>query len=280
MYIYVSGPYSATNSGSNEEKQKQIESNIKEADKIAIELVKKGHFPFVPHTMMRDWENLTNRSLTLDICKKWVERCDAFYFIGPSEGAEIERKVAVEYHLPVYRSLNDIPEVTSVPPVSMLSSEAIKSYFTEYTQCMESYRHTYATIWQAGAIFAAISAGIITFAEKSNVDNSNSISPLILILAPLPLLFWWWGIFIPMNRYGEYRRNRLVDIEIILRHPSIRGLHMKHFTGFTSGTNENILKRICTLKWLWRPRVREVVTIFGFATLILELFFLVKWFTS
>src|SRR5260370_438388 len=104
MYIYISGPYSAPPNAPASTKQQTIDANISKADEIAVAIAKKGHFPFVPHTMMRGWEDMgkVERSCALNICKKWVEKCDALYFIAESEGAEIERQLAVCLSLPVY----------------------------------------------------------------------------------------------------------------------------------------------------------------------------------
>jgi hypothetical protein len=277
MYIYVSGPYSAQSNEPNEKKQQIIDANITKAEGIALEIAKKGHFPFVPHTMMRNWENMQKieRSRALDICKKWVEKCDALYFIGESPGAEEERQVAISLQLPIYREVKDIPQASSSSS-SRLSSEAIQGYLTEYQQCMESYRHTYATIWQAGAIFAAISAALVAFAEK----GGSGVTPLIQLLAPLPILFWWQGIFRPMNRYGELRRKRLEEIENTLSDPTILGLQMRHFRSFNQPVREGFGKRLIKFKWVWQPRVIEIVRLFGFSILGLEIYLVVKRFFS
>jgi hypothetical protein len=287
MFIYVSGPYSAQNV-EGEAKKNKIEQNIQEANKIAIEIANKGHFPFVPHTMMRNWEDEhhVDRSRALNICKKWVEKCDALYFIGTSPGAEEERKVAVTLNMPVYRNLDDISTV-SLDSHPRLSPEAVTAYLTEYEQCMDSYRHTYATIWQAGSIFAAVSAAIIAFASKS---SDGTIPWWIQLLAPVPVLFWWWGIYWPMNRYGEWRSTRLKRIEGLLSEGAAPDLRMEHFRHFdlkrkgevkeTEGAGDRIKRyfreRLIKVKFLWQPRVSEVVTVFGLAVLFLEVSLIIQ----
>jgi hypothetical protein len=184
MFIYISGPYSPPQEKTPEAQQKIVGANIERAEQVAVELTKKGHIPFVPHTMMRGWEdeNKVSREEAMNVCHKWIEKCDALFFLGSSKGAESERKVAVERGIPIYRYLRDVPVASDDPPIAgisttgttsmetrtkpRLSPEAIQGLTTEYEQCMDSYRHTYATIWQAGGIFIAISAAIVAFGTK------------------------------------------------------------------------------------------------------------------
>jgi hypothetical protein len=276
MYIYVSGPYSPPPTLSDAaEKAKAIEDNIKKADEYAREIIKKGHIPFTPHTMMKGWEDVHNisREAALDISFKWLEKCDALFFIAPSKGADDERSHAVQLNLPVYRNLEDIPEVTQDLP-SKLSATAINAYLDEYKECADSYRHTYTTIWAAGSIFAAISAGIIAFTKSSN--PTESIPLWIQFLAPIPFLFWYQGIFRPMNRYGELRSDRLERIEQILSN-AVPDLDMNHFTLFNQRKKGGLWPRIKRFEWLWKPRVSEIVTLFSTALIIFELYLIGRW---
>jgi len=114
MFIYVSGPYSPPISEANEEAKKEvIEKNIKIANETALALVRKGHIPFVPHTMMRGWEDIHQvpRKLALEICHRWVEKCDALYFIASSNGAESEREIAKSLGMPIYYDLSEIDAI-------------------------------------------------------------------------------------------------------------------------------------------------------------------------
>ena len=75
-----------------------------------------------------------------------------------------------------------------------------------------------------------------------------------------------------MDRYGELRSNRLVDIEELLSEPTTHGLDMQHFRRFSQERKEeSTLIRAIKFKWLWKPRVKEVVTILGVAVLVLEI---------
>ena len=215
MFIYVSGPYSAPASLDPEGRQAKVASNVEIANSLGLKLAEMGHIPFVPHTMMSGWEDAggLGRERAMNVCHRWVDQCDALFYIASSSGADSERERAVALGIPVYRELKDIPVVNpDLPPV--LSADARDALLTEYRECMASYRHTYATIWQAGGIFTAISAAVVALSAKLTLGEAGAGKPdLLALLAPIPFLFWWWGIFRPMNRYGEWRNDRLVEIE-------------------------------------------------------------------
>jgi hypothetical protein len=111
MFIYVSGPYSPAASVAASERDAVIRANIDRANSIALELVSCGHIPFVPHTMMAGWEEryAVAREVAMDVCHRWVERCDAIYVIASSPGADSELRVALEAGLEVFRALDEVP---------------------------------------------------------------------------------------------------------------------------------------------------------------------------
>jgi hypothetical protein len=149
--------------------------------------------------------------------------------------------------------------------MSAVDDRVFDGYMHEYDQCCENYRHTYATIWQAGGLFGVISGALVGLGTKD-----GSLPPLIQVLAPAPLIFWFLGIFLPMNRYGELRSSRLAAIEKLL--PTlVQGLEMDHFRSYDRlRKRESELSRILTFKWLWRPRVIEIVTVIGTALIVAE----------
>jgi len=110
LRIFVAGPY-----GDNEPKE-IIEENVRRARDIGKELALKGHFPFIPHTMLHGWE--TDQRFTIqhfkDIDFKWLSFCDALYFISSSKGADIERGIAQEKGIIIYTSLSEVPDVPKI----------------------------------------------------------------------------------------------------------------------------------------------------------------------
>jgi hypothetical protein len=107
--IYVSGPYSAL---TREARWK----NVLEAVKVGVEIRGKGHYPVIPHLyddfdelakLMGynfDWQSYMDMDLAI------LERCDAFYFIGESRGANIELERAKELRMKVFHSLDEVPK--------------------------------------------------------------------------------------------------------------------------------------------------------------------------
>ncbi len=78
--------------GDNESKD-GIDKNVKEANRIGKEIVLKGHYPFIPHTMLYGWEE--DKRITVEQCKDIVfqllEYCDAF-FLARLLGITFRRK--------------------------------------------------------------------------------------------------------------------------------------------------------------------------------------------
>jgi hypothetical protein len=142
---------------------------------------------------------------------------------------------------------------------SKMGEAALRAYLIEYEQCQESYRFTYTTIWQAGSIFVAASAAILAIAAS----GQGGVEPLVQVIAPLPFLFWWLGIFRPMHHYGELKSERLAKLEKLLNN-SITGLKMEHFLTYDQERkSESLLRRLARLRWFWRPRVSEFVNLIG-----------------
>jgi hypothetical protein len=260
--IYVAGPYTPSEAGSEEVREQERVANIARADEMARELLHLGHTPFVPHTMMRGWEDTkgVSREQAERVCFEWVGQCDALLYLGASPGADKERAVAVALKLPIFTP-TDLPSAENIKPKH---TEAMREgYLREYSECAESYRHTYSTMWQAGAVFTAISAGVLAvWAQGEGAISANT-----WMLALLPTVFWYQAIFRPMNRYGEARRTRLAAIERRLC-TLVPGLNMEHFSSATINSPPLTLGNL-----ILRPRVYWYVTLVGFLLTMIELIY-------
>ncbi|GAC1617828.1 MAG: hypothetical protein NVS4B7_10150 [Ktedonobacteraceae bacterium] len=114
MFVYISGPYSPPINELDPVRRRQIiEENIQQANKVAIRLAQEGYFPFTPHTMMHGWEDKYNISheLTMRNCLKWLEKCDALFFINSSPGANLEREHAWSHNIPVVYSYAELEKL-------------------------------------------------------------------------------------------------------------------------------------------------------------------------
>lgn len=109
MLIVVAGPYSAD---TEEKKAKNLDvMNI-----AAAEVYRKGHIPVIgvnAALFVADKLNdLPRREVINNISFAIVERCDAILMVGESPGADTERDIIKSKALPVYYSVDEIPENT------------------------------------------------------------------------------------------------------------------------------------------------------------------------
>jgi len=115
MFIYVSGPYSAPADAPRDQAEALVQRHVERANAVALKLVAKGHAPFVPHTMMLGWEDQYGvpRDSAMRVCRQWVTRCDALFYIASSPGADMELAVARQHGLVTYRQLDEVPRADS-----------------------------------------------------------------------------------------------------------------------------------------------------------------------
>lgn len=102
MRIYVAGPYSGPTSDI-------VQVHVDHAMDVGRQLIFKGHNPFVPHyTHYMDHPEIDyDKWLDLDI--EWLAQCEALFLIAPSPGACREVDIAIAMGLPIYHSLDEVP---------------------------------------------------------------------------------------------------------------------------------------------------------------------------
>lgn len=108
MLIVVAGPYSA-------DTEEIRSANLDAMNTAAAEIYRKGHIPVIgvnASLFVADKLNDLNRSEVISkISFAIVERCDAILMIGSSPGADKEKEIIEGRGLPVYNSIDEIPEV-------------------------------------------------------------------------------------------------------------------------------------------------------------------------
>lgn len=111
MLIAVAGPYSAD----TEEKRKH---NLKAMNAAAAKVYLKGHIPVIGINASLFVAGELDAGLRKEALNKIsfavVEKCDAILMIGSSPGADIERRIIENKGLPVYNSIDEIPENNQV----------------------------------------------------------------------------------------------------------------------------------------------------------------------
>jgi len=114
MRIYIAGPYSAYRNAQGT--ILSVDYNIGVAEALGAELYRKGHTPFIPHTMTARFERTypdIPKQVYLETDLEWLELCDAVLLLPgweKSEGAKIELERAKELGLKVYYDIRDVPK--------------------------------------------------------------------------------------------------------------------------------------------------------------------------
>lgn len=119
----------------------------------------------------------------------------------------------------------------------------------EYEQAAQRYENIYKAIWQIFSYMAVLAAAILTFGARA----SNLPLAVAVLIALLPLLFWYSAIYIPMNFYGEQDRKRLADIEKNFNEEFLSNninRYMNHYSGFYKEAE----KPNKEVKKLWRVK--------------------------
>jgi hypothetical protein len=80
----------------------------------------------------------------------------------------------------------------------------------EYKSSVRRHDDIYKSMWTNFSYMAILAAGILTFGkDKLPLE-------LIGLLACLPLVFWFWSSFLPLDRYGNQVAKRIAEIEKFL----------------------------------------------------------------
>jgi hypothetical protein len=108
MIIGIAGPYSAATAA-------QRDANFDAMNVAAALVFKKGYIPFIglnmalPVVARTDVENPYDAIMEISLAV--IDKCDAILMIGESKGANRERDILIAKGLPVYYSINEIPEL-------------------------------------------------------------------------------------------------------------------------------------------------------------------------
>jgi hypothetical protein len=86
----------------------------------------------------------------------------------------------------------------------------LRLYELEYKTGVKRHDDIYKSMWTNFSYMAILAGGILTFG-KDRVPVE-----WIAILACLPLLFWFWASFLPLDRYGNLVAKRITEIERVL----------------------------------------------------------------
>ena len=107
MVIGVAGPYSSSTSEGRQH-------NLDALNRAAAELLRRGHIPLIGVNAalpVLDKADPVNRyTAIMDISMAVISACEALLLIAESPGANRERDLVLAKGLPVYYSLNEVPD--------------------------------------------------------------------------------------------------------------------------------------------------------------------------
>jgi len=86
----------------------------------------------------------------------------------------------------------------------------LELYKLEYTTSVKRHDDIFKSLWTNFSYMAILAGGILTFGKEA-----LSIEFLIII-ACLPLVFWFWGSYLPLDKYGRLASNRASKIEDLI----------------------------------------------------------------
>lgn len=119
MMILIAGPY---RSGTDDDPQKMTE-NLRRLESVSYELFKAGHLPMIGEWVaLPVWHTAGGKTVGDALydeifhptAGRLIERCDAVLRLqGASTGADNDVRLAQERGIPVYYSLDDVPQVQS-----------------------------------------------------------------------------------------------------------------------------------------------------------------------
>ena len=108
MIIGVAGPYSALT-------EEQRQKNLDAMNEAAARVLEKGHIPIIGMNAALPVVSIANiedkYKATMDISLTVIDKCDAILIIGESTGVSKERDLVKSKGLPIYHSLDEIPDL-------------------------------------------------------------------------------------------------------------------------------------------------------------------------
>ena len=94
----------------------------------------------------------------------------------------------------------------------------------EYEKAADRYDNIYQSIWTIFSYMSAVTVAFLAF-------GGERITPLaIASTAPVPLIFWFWSTYLPLDRYGNRTLSALKAIED--RAKSVYDAPLKHYSAF------------------------------------------------
>jgi hypothetical protein len=129
-------------------------------------------------------------------------------------------------------------------PGSAQSDSKLELYKLEYERAAIRYEDIYKAVWQIFSYMTAISGALLAFGGDHFQKN------FFWSLASAPLVFWFWGTYRPLDRYGTSCGERLSLIEEELNRTY--EVQMEQYRIFDRRKKEKRFKlnRVSSVVWL------------------------------
>lgn len=139
----------------------------------------------------------------------------------------------------------------------------------EYERASIRYNNIYEAMWQIFSYMTAIAAAILTFGGDRLQLN------FLLVVACLPLLFWFWATYLPLDAYGRNCLNTLKQIETDINR-DWPGANLFHYRDFGLLTSKVRIKGRGTERVKLRVCLGAVLLHAAFIVLVFNLFWVRK----
>lgn len=115
LRIYIAGPYTPHNCNLHDA-SRIAQRNVDNAITVGNALIDKGHYVFIPHLShyIHIHESCnSNRGLWYyEHDNTFLERwANAFFYISPSSGADVELELAKKLGYKIFFSLDEVPQL-------------------------------------------------------------------------------------------------------------------------------------------------------------------------
>jgi hypothetical protein len=108
MIIAIAGPYSSPD-------PKQRKKNLDALNEAAARLLEKGHIPLIGINaalpVLERTKTVDTYKAAMDISMAVISHCEAILLLAESPGANRERDFILAKGLPVYSSVEEVPEL-------------------------------------------------------------------------------------------------------------------------------------------------------------------------
>jgi len=114
LFIYIAGEY-APKTENVHDASRVAHNNVKKAIRAGIEIIKAGHYPYIPHLThylfleMEEHEAKERQdSFWYEYDLAWIDKCDALFYLSKSKGADAELEYAKKKGKLIFHSIDEI----------------------------------------------------------------------------------------------------------------------------------------------------------------------------